>query len=124
MQALRHTCGMRLCVALYIASPPLVRGPTTTGNQSPASPLGLAKHRANDSTNTGFRQRLQARLHARLWAASIRVLAVAHLLHIRRGSALCVRTDLDPGGQFVRRTALHMMGAPPRCATGVLLLCR
>ena len=55
---------------------------------------------------------------------SIRVLAVAHLLHIRRGSALCVRTDLDPGGQFVRRTALHMMGAPPRCATGVLLLCR
>ena len=29
MQALRHTCGMGLCVALYIASPPLVRGPTT-----------------------------------------------------------------------------------------------
>ena len=28
MQALRHTCGMGLCVALYIASPPLVRGPT------------------------------------------------------------------------------------------------
>ena len=48
---------------------------------------------------------------------SIRILAVAHLLHIRRGSPLCVRTDLDPEGQFVRRTALHMMGAPPRCAT-------
>ena len=48
---------------------------------------------------------------------SVRILAVAHLLHIRRGSALCVRTDLDPEGQFVRRTALHMMGAPPRCAT-------
>ena len=29
MQASRHTCGMGLCVALYIASPPLVRGPTT-----------------------------------------------------------------------------------------------
>ena len=29
MQALRHTCGMGLCVALYIASPPLVRGRTT-----------------------------------------------------------------------------------------------
>ena len=48
---------------------------------------------------------------------SIRILAVAHRLHIRRGSPLCVRTDLDPEGQFVRRTALHMMRAPPRCAT-------
>ena len=38
---------------------------------------------------------------------SIRVLAVAHLLHIRRGSPLCVKTDLDPEGQFVRRTAVY-----------------
>ena len=30
-----------------------------------------ARPAANDSTNTGFRQRLQARLHARLWAASV-----------------------------------------------------
>ncbi len=30
MQAWRHAYGMGLCVALYIASPPLVRGPPRT----------------------------------------------------------------------------------------------
>ena len=28
-------------------------------------------------------------------------------MHVRRGSPLCVKTDLDPEGQFVRRTAVY-----------------